>query len=47
MKVMYKVTDNSIRVLNARQIIEIGHGIIVNLNKIGNGNEITLNLTAL
>ena len=47
MKVMYKGMDNSIRVLNARQIIETGHGIIVNLNKIGTGNEITLNLTAL
>ena len=47
MKAIYKASDDSERILNSRQIIETGHGIIVNLNKIGTGNEITLNFTAL
>ena len=47
MKVIYTASDNSKRSLNSKQIIETGHGIIVNLNKIGNGNKITIKLTAL
>ena len=47
MKALYTTSDGSKRSLNARQIIETGHGIIINLNKMEENTKITIKLTAL
>ena len=46
MEVNYKTSNDAIRSLNVKQIVETGFGVIVDLNKIGSGKDINIVLTS-